>query len=203
MEWLKKGKNYLLKHCKKLFCYLLIFLGILLFLVVLIIKPQKTNNIYLHDNTIETEKKTSTFPIVQHIKISEDNAYGMFLYFGSDDINQYPYKVTLKDIDGKEYFKHDFNLDYESNIVYMQIPLIKKSKGKEFIITIDCQECNNVELGYREPIGKDIYIENDNEVLGMAISYYTKNNSFYWYSILSIVIGLVLLPLAKEEEHEQ
>ena len=46
MEWLNRIKKYVLKSWKKLFCYLLIFLGILLFLVVLIIKPQKTNNIY-------------------------------------------------------------------------------------------------------------------------------------------------------------
>ena len=203
MEWLKRGQKYLLKYHEKLFCYLLIFLGILLLIIVLIVHPQKTNNIYLYDNTIEVEKKIATFPIVQHIKVSQDNAYGMFLFFGSDDINRYPYKITLKDMDGKEYFKHDFNLDYESNIVYMQFPIIKKSKDKEFIVTVDCQECNNVKLGYRKSIGKDVYVENDNEVLGMSVNYYVKNNSFYWYSILSITIGFVLLPLAKEEKHER
>lgn len=203
MEWLERWKNYLLKCWKKLFCYLLIFLGILLFVVVLIVKPQKTNNTYLYDNTIESEKKTATFPIVQHIKVSEDNVYGMFLYFGSDDINQYPYKVTLKDIEGKKYFKHDFNLDYESNIVYMQFPLIKESKGKEFIITIDCSECDNVQLGYRDSKEKTNYIENNDKVLGISFNYYVENHSFNWYSILSIIIGLILLPLAKEENHEK
>lgn len=203
MEWLERWKNYLLKCWKKSFCYLLIFLGILLFVVVLIVKPQKTNNAYLYDNTIESEKKTATFPIVQHIKVSEDNVYGMFLYFGSDDINQYPYKVTLKDIEGKKYFKHDFNLDYESNIVYMQFPLIKESKGKEFIITIDCSECDNVQLGYRDSKEKTNYIENNDKVLGISFNYYVENHSFNWYSILSIIIGLILLPLAKEENHEK
>ncbi len=203
MEWLERWKNYLLKCWKELFCYLLIFLGILLFVVVLIVKPQKTNNAYLYDNTIESEKKTATFPIVQHIKVSEDNVYGMFLYFGSDDINQYPYKVTLKDIEGKKYFKHDFNLDYESNIVYMQFPLIKESKGKEFIITIDCSECDNVQLGYRDSKEKTNYIENNDKVLGISFNYYVENHSFNWYSILSIIIGLILLPLAKEENHEK
>ena len=203
MEWLERWKNYLLKRWKELFCYLLIFLGILLFVVVLIAKPQKTNNAYLYDNTIESEKKIATFPIVQHIKVSEDNVYGMFLYFGSDDINQYPYKVTLKDIEGKKYFKHDFNLDYESNIVYMQFPLIKESKGKEFIITIDCSECDNVQLGYRDSKEKTNYIENNDKVLGISFNYYVENHSFNWYSILSIIIGLILLPLAKEENHEK
>lgn len=203
MEWLKQWKNYLLNCWKKLFCYLLIFLGILLFVVVLIVKPQKTNNTYLYDNTIEAEKKTATFPIVQHIKVSEDNVYGMFLYFGSDDINQYPYEIILKDVEGKEYFRHDFNLDYESNIVYMQIPVIKKSKGKEFVVTINCEECNNVKLGYRDSNEKDNYIENSNKILGVSFNYYVENHNFNWYSILSIVIGLILLPLAKEENHEK
>ena len=203
MEWLECWKNYLLNCWKKLFCYLLIFLGILLFVVVLIVKPQKTNNAYLYDNTIESEKKTATFPIVQHIKVSEDNVYGMFLYFGSDDINQYPYEIILKDVEGKEYFRHDFNLDYESNIVYMQIPVIKKSKGKEFVVTINCEECNNVKLGYRDSSEKDNYIENSNKILGVSFNYYVKNNGFYWYSLLSIIVGFILLPLSKEDSYEK
>lgn len=203
MEWLERWKNYLIKYWKKLFCYLLIFLGILLFVVVLIVKPQKTNNAYLYDNTIESEKKTATFPIVQHIKVSEDNVYGMFLYFGSDDINQYPYEIILKDVEGKEYFRHDFNLDYESNIVYMQIPVIKKSKGKEFVVTINCEECNNVKLGYRDSSEKDNYIENSNKILGVSFNYYVKNNGFYWYSLLSIIVGFILLPLSKEDSYEK
>lgn len=203
MEWLKQWKNYLLKNWKKLFCYLLIFLGILLFVVVLIVNPQKTNSIYLYDNTIEEEEKEATFPIVQHIKVSEDNVYGIFLYFGSDDINQYPYKITLKDIEGKEYFRHDFNLDYESNIVYMQFPTLKESSNKEFIVTVDCKECNNVKLGYRESSNNNSYIENDNKILGISFNYYVKNNGFYWYSLLSIIVGFILLPLSKEDSYEK
>ena len=46
-------------------------------------------------------------------------------------------------------------------------------------------------------------MENSDKILGVSLNYYQKNNSFYWYSILSITIGLILLPLAKEENHEK
>ena len=50
---------------------------------------------------------------------------------------------------------------------------------------------------------EDNYIENSNKILGVSFNYYVENHSFNWYSVLSIVIGLILLPLAKEENHEK
>ena len=178
-------------------------MGILLFMVVLIVKPQKTNNAYLYDSKSKSQKRVSSFPLIQHIKVNQDNVYGLFLYLGEDDINKYPYRIVLKDTNNKEYFNHKFNRDYESNIVYMEFPVIRNSKGKEFILTIDCEECSNVKLGYKNSGEDGSYMENSDKILGVSLNYYQKNNSFYWYSILSITIGLILLPLAKEENYEK
>lgn len=204
MKKLQRIFYYIKRNWQKLFCYGLIMMGILLFMVVLIRKPYKSNNNLLYPNNIKGEKIVGTFPLKQHVKVKDDNLYGMYLYFGTNEINKFPYEVTLKDTSGKVYFKHKFNLDYEPNIVYMQFPLIKKSNNKEFVVTVDCESCNNVKLNYLKKKKNDSYIENVNDMtLRVSYDYYTKNNSYYWYSILSIVIGVTLLPLAKEEKYEK
>ena len=203
MKKLQRIFYYIKRNWQKLFCYGLIMMGILLFMVVLIVKPQKTNNAYLYESKSKSQKRVSSFPLIQHIKVNQDNVYGLFLYFGDDDINKYPYRIVLKDTNNKEYFNHKFNRDYESNIVYMEFPVIRNSKGTEFILTIDCEECSNVKLEYKKSSEDGSYMENSDKILGVSLNYYQKNNSFYWYSILSITIGLILLPLAKEENHEK
>lgn len=187
---------------KVIFCYSLIVLAIILVLIILVIKPQKINNTFLYDTgtKIDDALIVGSFPIVQHIKIKQNKLYGMYLYLGSDDINKYPYTVELKDDNGKKYFSNKFNLDYESNIIYMVFPMIEDSSDKNFILSISCDKCENVQLAYMNKSEEDTYIEdNESKTLGIAIDYYTNNTSYYWYSLLTIVIAVTLLPLARSE----
>ena len=150
MDKIKKILEVVKKRGKVIFCYSLIVLAVVLVLVVLVVKPQKINNNFLYDTGTKLDDSlvVSSFPIVQHIKIKQNKLYGMYLYLGSDDINKYPYTVELKDDSGKNYFSHKFNLDYESNIIYMGFPVIEDSYGKNFILSITCDKCENVQLAY-------------------------------------------------------
>ena len=205
MDKIKKILEVVKVRRKVIFCYSLIVLSIVLVLLILVIKPQKMNNDFLYDTGTKFDESlvVSRFPIVQHIKINHDKLYGIYLYLGSDDINKYPYTVELKDASGKKYFSHNFNLDYESNIIYMGFPVIEDSYGKDFILSITCDKCENVQLAYMNKSEENTYIEdNENKMLGIAIDYYTDNTSYYWYSLLAIVIAITLLPLARSETNE-
>ena len=194
--------NYIKNNPQKLFCYFLIFAGILLFILVFLIKPHKltSEGLYSITNPEDEYQQEITFPIEQKITISKKILNGIYLYLGEDDINSYPYTVTLKDEEGTEYFNHYFNLDYDSNIIYIGLPLTIDTT-KEFLLTIDCQECKNVELSVMDANQDNTHIVgNDDKTLKLSIDYYKKNNNYYWYTALSIVIGLTLLTLARRKE---
>ncbi len=205
MDKIKEILEILKKRSKVIFCYSLIVLAIVLVLLILVVKPQKINNDFLYDTGTKLDDSlvVSSFPIVQHIKVKQNKLYGMYLYLGSDDINKYPYTVELKDDSGKKYFSHTFNLDYESNIIYMGFPVVENSYNKDFILSITCDECANVQLAYMNKGEKNTYIEgNRNKTLGLTIDYYTNDTSYYWYSLLAIVVAITLLPLARSETNE-
>ena len=67
---------------------------------------------------------------------------------------------------------------------------IADSKGLDLNLLIECEECKNVKMS----------LDNDTKELKLATeSYVSNNNIFYWHSILAIVLGMLLLPLAKKE----
>lgn len=181
---------------KLLFSLLMIGLGVLLFVVVLIKQPMKKGMTPLFNDGKEVLVKKVFFPIEQEITISADKLTGFWLYLDDDSINKYDYDVKLVDENDNIYFDNKFN-DYKSNIIYMGIGLLENSVDKKLKLIIDCDSCNKVKMA--------VALDNrDNEVLKLyEESYVDNSNIYYWHAFLSIVIGLVLLPLAKEERNEK
>lgn len=189
---MKKIISGIKKYYKLLFCYGIIGLGILLFIVVLIKQPIKKviNPLYDLD---EMEVREVAFPFEQKINIEVDDLSGLWLYYEDDSLNEYVYEITLTDNEGKVYFYNKFD-GYIPNIAYMGIGKLVDSKGMDMNLLIECENCKNVKMA----------LENETEELKLATeSYVNNNNIFYWHSILAIVLGLVLLPLAKEDKDER
>ena len=186
---MKKILKKIINNWKFLFCYGLIGIGVLFFVVIFIKHPMKkvTNSLY---DPKEMEVQKVSFPIKQKIKLENDNLSGFWLYFEDDSINEYIYNVTLTDSLGKKYFEHEFD-GYVPNIIYMGLGIITDSKGMEMELIIECETCENVKLSY----------DKENETLKLASENYVSNNNiYYWHAIMAIVIGLVLLPLVKEDK---
>ena len=184
---MKKIIEFIKKSYKLFICYGLITLGLLLFVAVLIIQPFKkvTTPLYELD---KMEVQEVSFPIEQKIKIDVDDLSGLWLFYEDDSINDYVYEVTLTDNKGTLYFYNKFD-GYIPNIAYMGIGRISDSKGLELNLLIECEECKNVKMSL-DSTSKELKLATEN--------YVNNNNIFYWHSILSIVLGLVLLPLANE-----
>lgn len=191
--------NYLKQKWKLLFCYLLILMGVLLILIVLIIRPIKKTTDYLYSQSEESILTEVKFPLQEKIKISNNKLTSLWLVLGDDSINNYVYEITLTNPSGKVYYQNIYN-NYNSNIIRMDLGIIEKSYNEDLTLTIDCEECKDIKV---ETNGtkKDSYIvENMDRTLKIYYDYYIENNTFYWYSIMAIVIGLLLIPFAKEND---
>ena len=71
-----------------------------------------------------------------------------------------------------------------------------------FNLKIKCDECEDVKIAKSTAID-DSYIVGDNDnTLKIYYEYYVYNNTFYWYSIMAIVLGVILVPFAKEKHDE-
>ena len=196
LKWIQKNLN-------SLFCYFLIFIAILLFAVVIIRKPMKLVTTYTYNTGVNLELKDVTFPIEQDIKVDVENLNAITIYPGDDSLNKFQYQVKLTDEYGKQYFYHDYK-NYNSNFMYLYFGTIPDSKNKTLRLTINCYECKNVKM----MIGKSLndatsLLGSSDDTLMISMNNDSRNNSFYWYSILAIVIALTLLPLARSEEKNE
>lgn len=196
----KKSVKWIKIHLKSLFCYFLIFLAILLFIVVIVKRPMKLITTYTYNTGVNVELKDVTFPIEQDIKVDVDNLNAITIYPGDVSLNQFQYQVKLTDEDGNQYFYHDFK-DYDSDFMYLYFGTIPDSKNKTLRLIINCDECENVKMGIGKSLNNGTSIlGSSGDTLEISMNNYSKNNSFYWYSILAIVIALILLTLARSEE---
>ena len=196
----------ILANRKKLFCYGLIFISIMFFITIIITKPLKIQKNYIYDTGIDLVYKKLTFPIIQNLKIDYDNLSVINIYLKDTYvINEITEKYNLHvELYNKEkiYFNEKFT-NYEPNIIQINLGKIPNSKDKIFTLKISCEDCQSIKIPVRKSINQNNEIEGlDNETLQILYTNYVPNNSYYWYSILGIVIGLTLLPLARGEEHE-
>lgn len=191
------------EHSKSLFCYLLIFASVLLALIVIIKKPMKLVTTYTYNTGVDVVLEKVTFPMEQDIKVNVDNLSAITIYPEDDSLNKYQYQVEITDEDDKQLFYHDFK-DYNGDQMYFYFGIIPDSKNKILHVKINCDECKNVKMGIGKSLNKETSIlENSGNTLKISMNNYSKNNSFYWYSILAIVIALTLLPLARSEEKNE
>lgn len=181
-----------------LFCTCLLAVSIMLALATLIIRPNKQASKNLYDASSKTVIEEIVFPFVQNIEIKED-AYSLTLYLESDSINKFDYNITLSD-EISEYFNNDFH-NYNSNIALI-VPNKKLNPGK-YKLKFTCNDCKNVKIAKRKSIGNNfIDIENTNS-LKLTYGTYTKNNTYYWYAVMGIIIAITLLPLTRGDNDEK
>ena len=179
--------NYLKEKWQLLFCYLLILLGVLLIVIVLIVKPIKKTSYYVYSQSDGSDMTEITFPLEEKITIHHDKLANIWIYLEDESINDYTYEVELINSKGEVCFKNIFE-NYKSNIININLGLI--------------EECENVKIATGTAI-EDSYIVGDNDnTLKIYYEYYVYNNTFYWYSIMAIVLGVILVPFAKEKHDE-
>lgn len=192
----------LVKKWKVLFCYLLIFMSILLFLIVFVKKPTRINTTFVYNSGKERELQEAVFPIEQKINVNVDNLRAVWLFYGDDSINQYNYNILITNQEGKEVFNYDFR-DYASNIAELGVEGKNINKGDELTLRISCEECENVKLNYGIPLDdRDIVAGTGNKSLIVSMDNRVTNNSYYWYCMVGVVIAFLLLPFARSEENE-
>lgn len=191
----------LFKNCniRVIILYIIILLSIGLIILIYLLNPKSINHnsTFRKNNTIE--KKEVNFPIVQNIKLKEENLKIITLYFDDDSINAYPYTINVYDEDNNLLFNHDY-IEYNSNIVLIDSGPI--NYNKKYKVVIDCDECRNVKMAVGKSINNKNKIEKTkNDSLKITIDNYKKNNNYYWYPLIIIAVCLTLLPLARSTKN--
>ena len=108
--------DYLKRKWRLLFCYLLIFMGVLLAIIVLVMRPVKLTDNYVYSPAVETNISEITFPLEQKIKIDHDKLSNVWIHFEDESINNYVYEVQLRNSKDDISFEHVYD-GYESNII--------------------------------------------------------------------------------------
>ena len=159
-------------------------------------------NIYYPYEYSEEKLERLSFPIIQHFHYDLNDLRVINFFLKDESINNYDYQI---DIIGKQtgnnYFSHNYH-EYDSNTIIMELNRIPAKKDKDFIMTIECEKCNDVQLSIKKSNDKKNYIEGEknNDVLEFNLVNYIKNDSYFWYPIVGIVIAFMFYPLAREED---
>ncbi len=191
------------KHWKEFFCYALIGGGILFVLAIIIFKPMKVNIAYLYKYSNKDILEELSFPVVQHVQFQQDHLNSLNIILKDLSINDYTYHVKLLDQKNQEYYNQQFK-DYDGNIISIPLDQLKLQKNQDYLLKIECEECSGVKFSVKDLENNSVYLENANhKSLEMTTLYLSKNNGYYWYSAMAIVIGLTLLPVAKGDKNEK
>jgi hypothetical protein len=163
----------------------------------------KINTSYLYDTDSEIEIKEISFPFEQKVKVSTDNLSYLDFYLEDYSLDDYDYYLEIFDLEGNIYFSNNYS-DYVSNIIQTNFGLIKDSNELELTMRIDCDECNNVSVAVAKSKDSNTSIVGlEDYTMVISAVNYVRNTSFYWYSILGIVIAFTLLPIAWGEKNEK
>ena len=198
---MNKLLDYFKENCKILFCYLLILLGVLLAVIVFIKKPMKLVSNYVYSSNIESEISEVIFPLEQIIKVHHDNLTNIWIKLEDDSINNYNYRLNLKNHNNDILFENEY-INYESNIILISLGLIEDSEDETFQLSIQCDDCQNVNIAKVNTLDDSYIVGDEKNTMKIYYDYYEPNNNFYWYSIMSIVLGFVLIPFSKEKRYE-
>ncbi len=194
---MKLNFSYLKKYWEEIFCYLLIVIGVLFTLVIIGFQPMKVNTAYLYKYSNKDVLEELSFPVVQHIQFQQDHLNSLNIILKDLSINDYTYRVKLLDQKNQEYYNQQFK-DYEGNVISIPLEQLNLLKNHDYLLKIECEECSGVKFSVKDLENDSVYLENVNhKSLEMTTLYLSKNNGYYWYSAMAIVIGLTLLPVAR------
>ena len=185
-------------NLEKYFCIVLFILSILFSIVIFIKKPMKSVINYLYIELSGTEMTEVEFPLKEKILLDKD-INSLKLDFGNDFINNYSYDIQLIDQKGKDVFKKNFQ-GHEGNIVFIN-PENGIKSGK-YNLVISCSTCKNVKINLRKSKENNYLVNNISKSLDLSYESIVTNMSYYWYSIMGIIITLTLYPLLEEDSHE-
>lgn len=176
---------------KKLISYGLIVAGIIIFILIMVVRPSRTVLEEIDNHTQKSELINVDFPFIQHVKIPEGKLSFLEIRFGDDSINQYQYVITAT-YESEILFEHTY-VDEVSNIIRVPIvdPPVELVPDKNIEISIDCQgDCSDVKFK----------LHNSEEELEILYGIYKRDLGLLWYGLFPIVLGLTLLPLTKEKK---
>lgn len=195
-------KNIILKKIsiKELIIYILLAISIILIIFIFFAKPKVTSHSLIYKENKEVSIKNVKFPLKQNIKLDEENMRLISLYFLDDSINDFEYRISVYD-DEDVLFSHNY-VNYESNIVLIDAGPLEKNKN--YILTIECDTCENVKLAIGDGINKYNKLNSSNkDSLKLTVDNLKINNNYYWYPLMMIAICLTLLPLARSKIDEK
>lgn len=197
----KKIINDIKKNWRLLFSYLLILLGILLIIIVLVVKPIKKTSDYVYSQAEESNISEVAFPLEESITIHHNKLANIWIYLDDESINDYTYEIELTDSKDKIYFQNKYE-QYNSNIINIGLGLVEQTEEESFHLKIRCDECQGVHIAKSTAVD-DSYIVGDKDyTLKIYYEYYVYNYTFYWYAVMAIVLGMILIPFAKENLDE-
>ena len=156
---------------------------------------------YVYSSNIESEISEVIFPLEQIIKVHHDNLTNIWIKLEDDSINNYNYRLNLKNHNNDILFENEY-INYESNIILISLGLIEDSEDETFQLSIQCDDCQNVNIAKVNTLDDSYIVGDEKNTMKIYYDYYEPNNNFYWYSIMSIVLGFVLIPFSKEKRYE-
>lgn len=178
------------KHYQKILSFGLVIVGIIAFIFVLILHPQKVSVTEAYDSNTDPKLTEISFPFSQDIPINTAQIDYLEVYFGDDSINNYEYTVSVTK-NHETLFEHTYT-DETSNIIRIPLAEINLVPNNDIItLQISCDHsCSNTQF--------ELYGTKDSSSLKTLIFSHSTDYRYFWYSIFPILIGLTLIPLTKE-----
>ncbi len=191
------------KNIKLFFCISLIILAILMFLWIILFKPQKNNRIYLYNTGYESKKMSFSNRIVQYIYPNEDSLSGFYIDLGSDSLIKNDF--NLKIIDNKNKVYYDSNIyDYNSTMLYVNLGEISNAKNKVFKLYISClKNCDLTAMTSRNISKKNHLYNYNDKTLNITVETKSFNNSYYWYVLMLMSLAILFFPFTRGDENEK
>lgn len=176
------------KHYKKIIAYGLIVLGVISFIFILVLHPQKTSVQELSNYNVDSEIKQVSFPFSQEVPIKSTAVDYIEFYFGDDSINNYSYTITASKAD-ETLFEHIYTNE-KSNIIRIPLGDFSFQPNDVVKVQISCNEsCDNVKF--------KLYDTKDGSIPKIITSSHSTDYRYFWYSIFLAFVGLTLIPFTK------
>lgn len=200
---MKKKLKLIRINIKILFCFSLLFLAFLLFIAIIVVKPQKLATFNLYNVEGKTSIKSFSNKIEQYIYSDVDKIQAFHVYLDDDSITKCDFHIEITDENKKSYFSQDVS-DYNTNVLYLNIGEIYNTKNKIFKLVISTDDCSTLKAVVGTSVNKKNHLAGlNNKTLKITVDSFEKNNSYYWYCFVLIAISLLLMPLARSEKNEK
>lgn len=196
----KKNIVFKIRSRKKVvFSFFIILLGFLFGIFISIKKPKTLSNSTLYSEKDIFSLENVSFPLVEKIDTSDKSINAISLNLGDNSINKFEYKIQVLDKNDKVLFDHDF-INYSGYDYYLYFGV---NNTDELILKIDCPECNNVKVN-TATINSNVSLNGTKKKsLKVGFTNYSVDYQYYWYSLMLILFGSVLLIFARSEEDEK